>query len=336
MTYSFGGSTLGTTSLTPAQVVTQQTSATGVVSQTLMPKLDPATGAPIQVATASALPTIGSTLQNFSLGSNLKSLAGQFAILNAPQMSATLRFLNEDADAEFLANPRVVTANNLKATIEITRNQPVPNLTFNAQTASAVFSGFQDKTYGNTLEVTPVINKDDFVTMLVKPLISNKVSDATFIFSGATVTSPVIDTRSLESTVLIKSGDTLAIGGLLQDEVDKATTKVPVLGDIPIIGYAFQEHLNNRTKRNLLVFVTPTIIRQGYGTGLEDQITGLKNSGNEYADPNGWRNNAKGAVRLVPTSQRQVSADYPKPGLPPVPPSAPSPTEYKMSVPDRQ
>ena len=242
------------------------------------------------------------------------ALAGQFAILSVPQMSATLRLLNEDKDSEFLANPRVVTASNQKAEIKITRSQPVPQLNFNEQTAQAVFSGFQDKEFGNTLTVTPSINKDCFISMLVKPEISNKVGDATFQFGGATVTSPVIDKRTLESNVLIKSGDTLAIGGLLQDETSKARTKVPGLGDLPILGYLFQERLNSRTKRNLLVFVTPTIIKQGYGTGLEDQVTGLENSGEEVADPNGWRNNARGAMRLKATSESQRAGDYPVPG----------------------
>ncbi len=254
-----------------------------------------------------------------SLSSISNAVAGQFAILSIPQMSVTLRLLNEDADAEFLAHPRVVTANNQKATIKIVRQQPVPQLNFNEQTATAQFSGFTDKEFGNTLVVTPAINKDNFISMQVQPEISNKVGDATFILSGSTVTSPVIDKRTLDSNVVIKSGDTLAIGGLLQDEVTKGRTKVPVLGDIPILGYLFQEKLNSRTKRNLLVFVTPTIIQQGYGTGLEDQVTGLAHSGDEYADPNGWRNNAKGAGRLVPTSNRQAAADYPKPGVAPAP-----------------
>ncbi|MEP6821928.1 MAG: secretin N-terminal domain-containing protein, partial [Chthoniobacterales bacterium] len=257
-----------------------------------------------------------SNLFNSSLGNLVTS---QFAILTVPQMSVTLRALNEDTDNEFLANPRIVTADNMQAKIEITRNQPVPQLNFNEQTATAVFGGFQDKKFGNTLIVKPLINKDDFITLSVKPEISNKVGDATFVFAGATVASPVIDTRSLDSNVLIKSGDTLAIGGLLQDEQTKARTKVPILGDIPVLGYLFQEKLNARTKRNLLVFVTPTIIDQHYGTGLEDQVTGVHHSGEEFADPNGWRNNAKGAVRLVPTSNRQLAADYPKPGIPPAP-----------------
>jgi type IV pilus secretin PilQ/predicted competence protein len=247
------------------------------------------------------------------------SFAGQFAILSVPQMSLTMRLLNEDSDAEFLANPRVVTADNVQAKIEIIRNQPVPQLNFNEQTATAVFGGFQDKKFGNTLVVRPSVNKDDFVTLSVKPEISNKVADATFVFAGATVASPIIDTRTLDSNVLIKSGDTLAIGGLLQDEVSKGRNKVPVMGDIPLLGYLFQERLNSRTKRNLLVFVTPTILEQRYGTGLEDQVSGLHHSGEEFADPDGWRNNARGAVRLVPTSNRGLAADYPKPGVAPPP-----------------
>jgi type IV pilus secretin PilQ/predicted competence protein len=281
-----------------------------------------------QIITTPGKPAQG-TVQNGKLQGNdfffdkaLNKLGSQFAILSAPQMSLTIQALNEDSDAEFLANPRIVTADNMQAKIEIIRNQPVPQLNFNEQTATAVFGGFQDKKFGNTLVVKPSVNKDNFVTLAVKPEISNKVGDQSFSIpggAGGTVLSPIIDTRSLESNVLIKSGDTLAIGGLLQDEVVKSRTKVPVAGDIPILGYLFQSRVNQRVKRNLLVFVTPTIIDQHYGTGLEDQVSGLHHSGEEYADPNGWRNNAKGAVRLVPTSNRHISADYPKPGTPPAP-----------------
>jgi len=112
---------------------------------------------------------------------NLTPFAGQLAILSAPQMSLTMQLLNEDTDAQFLANPRIVTANNQVANIKITRNQPIPKLDFNAQTATAVFSGFDNKEYGTTLQVLPIINKDNFITMNVKPEISNKVSDETFI-----------------------------------------------------------------------------------------------------------------------------------------------------------
>jgi type IV pilus assembly protein PilQ len=261
-------------------------------------------------------------------------IPSQFAILSAPQFSATIAALNEDSDAEFLANPRVVTADNQQAKIEVIRNQPVPQLNFNEQTATAVFGGFQDKTFGNTLIVRPSINKDNFITLQVKPEISNKVGDFDFIFNGADVKSPIIDKRTLDSNVLIKSGDTLALGGLISDQASKGRTKVPVLGDIPVLGYAFQSHDNERHKRNLLIFVTPTIIDQRYGTGLEDQVAGLRHTGEEYADPNGWRNNAKGAVRLVPTGHRQLAADYAKPGSPPATEEA-NQVQFKSDVKDR-
>jgi type IV pilus assembly protein PilQ len=309
-------------------------------------------GAPT-TSTATTDPTTGKTTTNstftgatspFALGNpgssnffgSLTKLAfGQFAILSVPQFSATLQALNEDADAEFLANPRVVTADNQQAKIEVVRNQPIPQLNFNEQTATAVFGGFQDKTFGNKLVVRPSVNKDNFVTLSVKPEISNKVQDFHFNFNGADVTSPIIDTRTLDSNVLIRSGDTLAIGGLISDQVSKSKTKVPLLGDIPGLGYAFQSHSNERHKRNLLIFVTPTIIDQLYGTGLEDQVSGLHHSGEEYADPNGWRNNAKGAVRLVPTSHRQIAADYAKPGAPPAPEEA-AKVQFKSDAKDRE
>ncbi len=320
-TFRYGGSTPGGL-VNRSQVFFGQPDANGLPTSTTLPVFN-ADGTPAQSNGPGSLTFNANNgqvrLNDFARNGNLfnqfgAALAGQLAILTIPQMSATLRLLNEDQDAEFLANPRIVTANNLEATIKIVRKQPVPRLNFNEQTATAVFSGFEDKTFGNTLIVKPTINKEGYVTLSVKPEISNRIGDQTFTFGGASVSSPIIDTRSLESNVLIKTGCTLAIGGLLQDETSKGRTKVPVLGDIPIIGYLFQERLNTRTKRNLLVFITPTIIKQPYGTGLEDQVTGLRNSGDEFADPSGWRNNAKGAIRLIDTPARPIAGEYPKPG----------------------
>ena len=93
----------------------------------------------------SAILPLGNQNNNNFFGNFSHLALGQFAILSVPQMSATLRFLNEDADAEFLANPRIVTADNLQAKIEINRAQPVPQLNFNEQTATAVFGGFRTR-----------------------------------------------------------------------------------------------------------------------------------------------------------------------------------------------
>jgi hypothetical protein len=92
-------------------------------------------------------------------------------------MSLTVQALNEDADAEFLANPRVVTADNMQAKIEITRAQPVPELGFNAQTAQSVFNGFQDKKFGNPDRET-IDQQGQLHHAGGKTEISNKVSDA--------------------------------------------------------------------------------------------------------------------------------------------------------------
>ena len=78
--------------------------------------------------------------------------------------------------------------------------------------------------------------------------------------------------------------------------------------------------------------MTPTIIKQGYGTGLEGQVSGLAHSGEEFADPNGWRNNAKGAVRIVPTSNRSIAADIAKPGVA----KAPRKVGYKVNASTRE
>src|SRR5256886_6758608 len=128
------------------------------------------------IASGSPVPGANPPTSGFSLGNpNNHNFFGdlghlipsQFAILSVPQFSATIQALNEDADAEFLANPRIVTADNQQAKIEVLRNQPVPQLNFNEQTATAVFGGFQDKTFGNTLIVGPSIIKDNFITLSV-------------------------------------------------------------------------------------------------------------------------------------------------------------------------
>jgi type IV pilus assembly protein PilQ len=144
-TFSFGGSTLGTNKLVDAQQQFGVDPTTG--APRFGPRLD-ANGIPVQGTNVGTLPGAVDPPINFlrDASNGLKALGSQFAILSIPQMSATLQALNEDSDAEFLANPRVVTSDNMPANIEIIRAQPVPQLNFNEQTATAVFSGFQDKT----------------------------------------------------------------------------------------------------------------------------------------------------------------------------------------------
>ena len=168
--------------------------------------------------------------------------------------------------------------------------------------------------------------------MNVKPEISNKVADSVFTFSGATVSSPIIDTRTLDSTVLIKSGDTLAIGGLLQDEIVKTHNKVPVLGDIPGLVMPSRNISTPAPSATSSFLSRRPSSSKAMAPASKIRSYGLHHSGEEYADPNGWRNNASGAYRLVPTSHRQVAADYPKPGVPRQPDRAD--VDYRASAAD--
>src|SRR5207253_1782094 len=143
---------------------------------------------------------------------------------------------------EVTANPRQSYGINWAGTVGSSTNAQTFSYGAPANTSGSTTSTSGNIPLNNFALGNPA-NNNILGTMKVKPEISNKVGDSTFVFAGATVSSPIIDTRTLESNVLIRSGDTLAIGGLLQDEVGKARNKVPLLGDVPVLGYLFQERL---------------------------------------------------------------------------------------------
>lgn len=199
------------------------------------------------------------------------------AVLDAPAFSLVFSFLMQDSDNELLGSPKVITADNKEATIKIATQEPIPNFTFNQQTASFVISGFEFKDVGNVLKVTPHVNKDNFITMDVEPQVSTAAQNGrTFALPGGSVTIPLISIRTLTSKVMVKSGNTLALGGLLEASSTRTFTKVPLLGDIPGIGELFRSRNFDKTKRNLLIFITPTIVAPDGATGLEDQYAQLK------------------------------------------------------------
>jgi len=206
------------------------------------------------------------------------------AMLDIGQASAALSFLNQDNDSELLANPRVVTTDNGKAKINISKQFPIPSFTFSEQTASLQINGFQYKDIGITLVVTPRINKDNFITLEIAPEVSTSTENVNFSSggtagsgAGASFLIPIIETRQASSTVMIKSGNTLAMGGLIREDISDSYTKVPVMGDIPGLGALFRSKSLNRKKKNLLVFLTPTIVNPEAqnATGMEKFSNGF-------------------------------------------------------------
>jgi type IV pilus assembly protein PilQ len=216
------------------------------------------------------------------------------AVLSPGAATITFSFLNRDSDTDVLANPRVVTTDNTKARISIAEQFPIPNFQFSEQTASLQVSGFDYKDIGIILNVTPHINKNDFITLDVQPEVSS-VKDTILFGAAAAATIPVIDTRTAATTVLIKSGHTLAIGGLIREDIENSYTKVPVLGDIPVAGRAFRSKKLRKEKRNLLIFITPTIVSPEGQTGYEVQYEGAVDPDAEYVQDTGYfrRDNAK-------------------------------------------
>jgi type II secretory pathway component GspD/PulD (secretin) len=181
--------------------------------------------------------------------------------LNADGLSAVISFLNKYAEAKVISAPRTVTLDNESAKIEVTRASPIINVT--AGTANTTGgSQIQYTNLGVILNVTPRISANDYVNLKVTPEVS-RVFDTVSKNLGAqgVFQADEYDIRRIETRVMIPSGNTLVLGGLVQDDVRNGNTKVPILGDIPVFGYLFRSDTKSRQKSNLLVFLTPTIVQ---------------------------------------------------------------------------
>jgi type IV pilus secretin PilQ/predicted competence protein len=183
----------------------------------------------------------------------------QTSVLNLTSLTVTLRALVENAEARFLGKPKVLTLNNKSATIEITQNQAVAiQSTINgSQGVSQSVSQAERYQTGVKLKVTPQVNKDGYITMLLQPEFANVQASVI-----STAANPTFDplTRKTNTLVRVKNGQTVVIGGLLESNENKTVRKVPFLGYIPLIGWLFTSTLYNRTNTDLVIFITPTIV----------------------------------------------------------------------------
>jgi type IV pilus assembly protein PilQ len=181
------------------------------------------------------------------------------AFLDADGVNAVFSFINQNSEARVISAPRTVTLDNEPATLSVTRATPIINVT--AGTANT--TGGSSITYTNLgiiLHVTPRISANNFVNLTVEPEVSRVFDTVTKVVNGSTSQADEYDVRRMETKVMIPSGNTLVLGGLVQDDTRSANTKVPILGDIPGIGRAFRSDSKQRQKNNLLVFITPTIV----------------------------------------------------------------------------
>jgi len=208
----------------------------------------------------------------------IASTAGKFfqpstAFLNADGLSVVLSFLNKDTDSEVVATPRAVTLDNQTAQLSVTRAFPI----FQVTPGSANSPAGGQVTYtnlGTILTVTPRITADNTVSLRVVPEVSNIDSVDQQFLNGTVNTANIYAIRKVETQVLIPSGTTLVMGGLVNDTKTKEYVKVPILGDIPGLGWAFRKEGKKRNKSNLIIFITPTIV--------EDEAFHLTSSGSDF------------------------------------------------------
>lgn len=189
-----------------------------------------------------------------------------FAIFDE-NINVILQTLANSLDTNVLSAPRIATVNNREAQIKVIQSIPwaEPDVQVSGTSGSVTVSwkiNFEE--VGIILKVTPIINDDGNITMVLNPEVSDKTSDYNLTVTQGTTsvpyTVPVIDKRSASTKVVIKNGQTLIIGGLIKEKRTNGETKVPLLGDIPFLGYLFKSKKDTVDKTELLIFVSPVII----------------------------------------------------------------------------
>jgi general secretion pathway protein D len=205
-----------------------------------------------------------------NLGQNFNGMSGLAGPFNQGIFSmagdsweVTLRAIAENGKLEVLSRPSVLARNNQQAVITV--GQQVPLITGVSYVANfGQVNSINYQSVGIILRVTPFITSDNMVEMIVSPEISNLSDQTVAIAAGtnnSTVGAPVINTRSADTVVVTPDGQTVVIGGLMQDSKTEAISKVPVLGDIPLLGLAFRRKVKGDSKTELLIFLTPHIVK---------------------------------------------------------------------------
>ncbi|MDD5477089.1 MAG: secretin N-terminal domain-containing protein [Candidatus Omnitrophica bacterium] len=203
--------------------------------------------------TIGAYPTSTSTSQKITPGQM------HVGMINKKQdFDVLIKYLQTLGNTQILSNPKLAVINNQEARIHVGEKQAyVTTTTTTGQTTSTVSEEVTFVDVGIQLSVTPTINDDGYVTMKVKPEVSSVVSTLTTP-SGNKI--PIIDSSMAETTVMVKDGSTIVIGGLRKEEKTSNNDQVPILGKIPLLGFFFRSGTKKTERTELLVMLTPHIV----------------------------------------------------------------------------
>lgn len=183
---------------------------------------------------------------------------GGFYRLVENDLEATIQALSEVTKLEVLSRPSILAKNNQEAQITVGKRVPFiqnSRVTSDGQTINTVT--YDD--IGIILNVTPHITDDRIVSMDVTPEISTLTAETVPI--SDTIDAPVFATRAAETGVVVPDGKTVVIGGLMEDSKSKSDKRIPILGDIPLIGNLFKDQTNSKSKTELLIFLTPHVVQ---------------------------------------------------------------------------
>ncbi len=255
------------------------TATTGVTPGSTTTTTEPG-GRVITTTTPASEGTVVTTTSGnggFSLNT-LHGLTPNIGFLNAQGVNAVLSFLNADADTQVISTPRAVTLDNETAMLSVTRAVPIFKSTAGTQ-GSPGGSEVQYTNLGTILSVTPRISANDYIWLKVVPEVSSIFRTVEKLSGGQRNQADEYDIRKIETQVLIPSGNTLVMGGLMSDSTKNIYSKVPLLGDMPLIGRAFSHQNKSRDKRNLLIFVSPTVVKDS--DYQPTKTTFLKSRGSE-------------------------------------------------------
>lgn len=188
---------------------------------------------------------------------------GTVTVLNTVNVRAFMQLLMSLTDTNILSTPQVLAADNQKAKIVVGENRPFPTGQAQGITGGTLVT-IERKDVGVTLELTPQVLEDDLIRLEIKQEITAIAENVAQTIGSGTATVPVGPTttkRSMETTTIAKDTQTIVVGGLVRDNVTISERKVPLLGDIPWLGWLFRFQSRQTEKLNLLVFLTPQLVR---------------------------------------------------------------------------
>lgn len=262
----------------------------------------------------SNFPDTGASASN-AIASSLKGVTGLATGFYRGNWSGLFTALRTNNQNDILATPSIVTLDNMEA--EFSVGQEVPVLSGSqTTTGDNIFRTVDRKSVGIKLKVKPQINKGDSVLLEIEQEVSSVAAKAP---SGTGDLGATFNTRTVKNAVMVGSNNIVVVGGLLDSTSQDITSKVPLLGDIPGVGFLFRSTTQKMVKRNLMLFIRPTIIReQDSYTDLSEQRLDKFQQEQNRDHPASWQrinenlNNVLSDGRSLQDLRNDVSAFYSK------------------------